>query len=142
MSYLKNLWALSGIVMVFISSCADADQRQGQQPTEAEQTFFLQLSDAVKNGNRGWVANHTSFPLKVKISGEPKTIKTRQEFVAHYENIFNDKVRSAIESQQPGALFKNWRGLMIGRGEVWFIAVHPDPKDPQRVEYYITGINN
>jgi hypothetical protein len=128
--------------MAFITGCADAEQREGQQLTKADQTFFSQLRDAVKNDNRGWVADHVSFPINIKIGGEQRAIKTRQEFLVQYESVFNDKVRRAIEIQQPDALFKNWRGLMVGNGEIWFTAVRPDPIDPQRIEYYIIGINN
>lgn len=142
MRYLKNLLVFSGIVILCITSCADAEQHEGQQVTKADRAFFLHLSDAVKRDDRGWVADHVSFPINIRIDNEQITIKTRQEFVTQYENAFNDKVRRAIESQQPDDLFKNWRGLMIGHGEIWFTAVHPDSKDPQRIRYYITGINN
>ncbi|MHB8746298.1 MAG: hypothetical protein ACYC7I_07180 [Gammaproteobacteria bacterium] len=142
MKHLRNIFALYGIVIALIAGCAIADQREGMALTKADQAFFSQLSYAVSRNNKEWIADHVSFPLTTKINGEKRTFKNREEFLTEYEIIIDSKVKRAVTLQQPNALFKNWRGLMVGNGEIWFTAVHADPKDTQRVEYYITGINN
>jgi hypothetical protein len=40
--------------------------------------------------------------------------------LARYDDIFSDRIRTAILQQSSHCLFGNANGEMIGRGEVWF----------------------
>jgi hypothetical protein len=59
-----------------------------------------------------------------------------------YNRIFNKKVTEAVERQSYDSLFKNWRGVMIGNGEIWFTTASPVENDPTKDIIYIIGINN
>ncbi|MGH8139218.1 MAG: hypothetical protein ACREVV_13645 [Steroidobacteraceae bacterium] len=110
--------------------------------TDGEQAFVAALRRAVTSGHGAWVARHVSFPLPVHTGTKTTTIRTREQFVAQYESIFNARVKAALELQSPNQLFKTSSGVMIGNGEVWFTATNPDPKNLGRVAYYIVAINN
>ncbi len=142
MKYLARYWMFTLIVMLISTTCLEADQREGQKLTIDDKMFFLQLKHALESNDRAWIANHISLPLNITIDGKRRMITTRQEILDKFELIFNKRVRDAIESQHVDNLFKNWRGIMVGRGEIWFLAVCPDPKNLDIVEYYIIGINN
>jgi hypothetical protein len=49
-------------------------------------------------------------------------------------------VIAAIQKQEPERLFKNWRGVMIGSGEVWFGAIKLSDGQ-QEYSYFILGAN-
>jgi hypothetical protein len=46
-----------------------------------------------------------------------------------------------VVEQKPDELFKNWSGIMVGRGQVWFVTVAKDVKDPQTYYIVIVAIN-
>jgi len=127
--------------LIFNISNAGADTA-GFSITAADKEFLSDLNKAVRGEDAKWIADHISYPITAKIDGQKQAITDGQKFIANYANIFNEKVRLALESQQPDALFKNWRGVRVGNGEMWFAETHPDPKKLQIVKYFITGINN
>jgi hypothetical protein len=124
-----------------VIACPAFAQR-GETLTDSDRKFFYELSDAIKRDDVPWLAAHTSLPITVRIDGKRTVIKTRGELIAHIDQIFDAKVKQAVSSQSVNSLFKNWRGLMIDHGAIWFTATLPDATDPRRVEYFITGINN
>jgi hypothetical protein len=89
--------------------------------TYVEASDFLQrLRDAVRENDAGAVAALTHFPFTV--NGKPGP-PNAAELARHFADIYTEPVRRAVLEQTVDALFANWRGLIIGRGEVWFSAV-------------------
>lgn len=79
--------------------------------------FFQELKVAVGKDDRHSVADMVRYPLRV--SGEYR-VHNRTAFLRHYDQIFDAKVRKAIESQVPECIFGNWQGFTAGLGDVWF----------------------
>jgi len=98
--------------------------------TDADKTFVKSLKKAVGADDVKYVENAVSFPLRIThnhyVEGvgykrdKTEYIKTKEEFVAHYNDIFSADVKSAVLAQSAGKLNKSYEGLMIGRnGNVW-----------------------
>jgi hypothetical protein len=60
--------------------------------------------------------------------GEPAgpKVDTPDEFIKRCQTLVTPKVRKAVRDQKADDLFANWRGVMIGRGEVWFGGICAD----------------
>ena len=48
-------------------------------------------------------------------------------------------IKKAVAEQSEDALFKNWRGVMVGSGELWFTAVNRE--NGGIFELKVIGIN-
>ncbi|MNY74494.1 hypothetical protein D3C86_2135360 [compost metagenome] len=46
-------------------------------------------------------------------------IKTKKDFITKYDKIINAKVKKALFAQKVDKVFVNWKGVMIGNGELW-----------------------
>jgi hypothetical protein len=93
---------------------------QGADVAKMSRAFLAKLQAAVHDGNKTKVASMVSYPLMV-IQGSRRTrIKTKSEFLARYDTLFDAHVQSAIAKQSANCLFGNYQGAMIGNGEVWF----------------------
>jgi len=75
---------------------------------------------AVLGDRRDDVAKYVSFPLRCGGCKKPTLIKNRQQLLQRYSEIFTRKYVAAIAEGIPHHMFSNWRGIMIGNGEVWF----------------------
>ena len=104
---------------------------QAQERTTSESIQFL-LGDstqyrnvitafqaAVKAHDAARVAALVSYPIKVRIGGSKRTIKTAQKFVAKYDSIITPAVAAAVQDEPYGDMMVNAKGVMLGRGEVW-----------------------
>lgn len=93
---------------------------QGADVAKMSRAFLAELQTAVHDGDKTKVASVISYPLMV-IHGSRRTrIKTKTEFLAKYDTIFDANVQKAIAQQSAKCLFGNYQGAMIGNGEVWF----------------------
>ncbi|MGE5537817.1 MAG: hypothetical protein ACM30I_04315 [Gemmatimonas sp.] len=121
----------AALALCVVAALAGPSARAADAPDRAERTdpfalndedraFLEQLQRAVAADDRSWVADQVRYPINVTLGGVRDFVLDRDEFLAHYDEIINARVRGAIMAQRFDALFKNWQGTMIGRGEVWF----------------------
>jgi hypothetical protein len=112
-------------VLPKIGACRDvpqgaADPFMAAGVSYAEAADFLErLQRAVRANDAAAVAALSAFPLTVRGKAGPENAA---QFEKRFASIYTAKVRSAVLKQRADALFANWRGLMIGDGEVWFAA--------------------
>jgi len=97
-----NLFAVAGI----------------KDPT-AFTSYFEKLQKNVAKNNKTAVADSISFPLRVNHNGKSVMIKTKKEFIAKYDKIMTAQVKKKLLAQKVDKLFVNWKGVMVGDGEVW-----------------------
>lgn len=102
----------------------------------AAERFLRGLQRAVARNERGKVAGMVDYPLRVTIDGRKRTLNRRADLLRRYDLVFNRKVRQSLARQKAGDLFVNWRGVMIGSGEIWF-----GPR-PEGKTLRIIAINN
>lgn len=82
-------------------------------------TYFAKLQQAVKAGNTKAVADLVNYPLRLNKDGKSFNIFTKEEFVQKYDRLFTPEVRQKLLAQKADKVFVNWKGIMIGEGELW-----------------------
>jgi hypothetical protein len=82
---------------------------------------FLTALKVYTDANDRWkLSTMVEYPISPFINDKEKEINSQDQFVANFDAIFNDKVKSAILEADKSDLFVNTHGFMIGNGEVWF----------------------
>lgn len=89
-----------------------------KNPIVFEHNFSL-LQKNVKEGKKTEAANLMVYPLKVNHNGKTMQIKTKKDFIAKYDKIITAKVKQALLAQKVDKVFVNWKGVMVGNGELW-----------------------
>ena len=108
---------------------------------QLSKAFFNEIKATIAKGDKRAVSKLISYPTTVNLKGEPnQVIQDCAEFEAHYDEIINERVLEVVRSQAYEDLFVNWRGVMFGRGEIWFSAL----KGPtgELDQFTITKVNN
>jgi hypothetical protein len=105
-----------------------------------DMVFFNSVKDAILNNKKEWLADNIFFPLNVYPKLGKEGIKTRKQFLKHYDKIMNDYVRESVAQQTPEELFKNWQGIMVGDGSIWITGLGGTDSDTWK--YYIITVNN
>ena len=82
-------------------------------------TFFLILTTRVAAGDNYGIAESVKYPITVDING-PTVIASADEFVTHYDEVFNDKVIDALTNTREEDLIYLPEGIRLGHGEIWF----------------------
>ena len=120
---------------------ADAFAVAGVTRSEAS-VVLVQLQVAVAAHDAKLIAALTFFPLTVRGKAGPRNAA---ELERDFDAVFTDKVRSAILGQTVDELFASWRGLMIGRGEAWLVALCDNTGHPGKCAKHrllLFSINN
>jgi hypothetical protein len=103
---------------------------------------LTQLQVAVAAHDAARVSVLTLFPLTVR--GRPGP-KDASELAHNFDAVFTEKVRAAIRDQTVDSLFASWKGVMIGRGEVWLAGLCDGDSVPGKCKNHrllIVSINN
>ena len=89
--------------------------------------FIKDLQYMVANDNREEISKLIRYPLN-------STVKTQSDFLTNYNKIITPKIKDALAKANLKQLFRNYKGVMIGNGEVW---IAQEGKD-----FKIIAINN
>lgn len=92
------------------------------------------IQEMLASDERSALASMVAFPIKVRLGGKQVEITSKKQFLGHYGEIVNAKVRRAVARQNADGLFANYQGVMIGDGEIWF--------GPREGKLCIIAINN
>ncbi|MFO1520084.1 MAG: hypothetical protein U1F57_10555 [bacterium] len=103
---------------------------------EKVKSFVEHLRQLATQDKREEIAALIRFPLNIIVAGHRIALRNRRDFLKHYDQAFNAKVKEALARQDSSNLFANWQGAMIGNGEIW---LRPSPKSPF---VQIIAINN
>jgi hypothetical protein len=74
---------------------------------------------AAKDDKQG-LAENILYPMLLNKDGKSENIADRKAFIANYDRIFTINVKAALQHQKTENLFVNYKGVMVGEGEVWF----------------------
>jgi hypothetical protein len=88
----------------------------GKAPVEQ---FLADLQHSVAVDDRAHVAEMVRFPVSITVSGKSMTLRNRDQLLKYYDVAFDAKVKGFIAKQKASELFCDWKGLMIGQGEIW-----------------------
>lgn len=103
-------------MMLMSSLCLVGQARADITVTTDEKAFFLELQKAVTGDNKEWLLAHICDDAL--LNGKP--LGTSQKLLTDYQRIIDQSVRSQVAAQAADNLFKNWQGLMVGNGAIWF----------------------
>jgi hypothetical protein len=123
-----------GLVVAFVLA-ANASPLSAQERSTSESIQSLlgdstryreaitAFQNAVKAHDAAGVAALVRYPIKVRIGGSKRTIKTPKKFIAKYDSIITPAIAAAVQDQEYDALMVNYQGVMLGQGEVWISGV-------------------
>lgn len=105
------------------------------------QTAIETIQKALAEHDTVALAGYVPFGEAIKVNGEDVVIADEADLDARFDELFNDKVVTAITGQDYGALFVNQDGIMFGTGELWITGVCLDDTCAD-VFVNISAINN
>lgn len=99
------------------------DERYGEflmgSDQEVEQ-FMKKIKTAIVKGDRNWLADQFQYPMTTLLNGKTAArIKTKKEFLEKYNQIIHPAFKSRMAGLCTCHLFFNYRGAMLGNGEIW-----------------------
>jgi len=132
--------------MIFCTTrlMADDDDYNGPEITltKADKAYFQQLQHAVLTDDEKWISKEVvQYPFFVNMPTGTFKLKNEKELKRDFKSIFCPKIKKAVARQSSDSLFKNWQGLMVGDGEMWFGQIGVTNGDKMVWEYKILAIN-
>lgn len=109
--------------------------------TVEDKAFLEQIKKAVLAGDAEAFSSLISYPVAIRPNSKTIKLQGPADVKRHSAAIFTERLKSAVQSQTPDSLFKNWRGVMIGNGEIWFSQVLEKDGQGENWKYRIIGIN-
>ena len=107
--------------------------------TSSVENFMKKIKTAVINDNKNWLSHHICYPIVVNLKNVKKvSINNELMFLENYEEIIHENFKEKINKHQHFNMFVNWKGAMIGNGEIW-ISNTPNSTD-DNYDYCITTI--
>jgi len=119
---------------------ASSDHISAEQVTTDDKAFFQKIRLAVENHDAKWMAKNIGFPITVSLNGKRVPIKSEKSFITNYDIIVTKSIVDAVLSQDENDMFKNWQGIMVGHGQLWFNEYMDT--DKTHSFYLIIAINN
>ena len=83
-------------------------------------SFLADLQKSVAADDRKHVASLVRYPITIMVKGKRVSLHTQEQLLKYYDVAFDSKVKGFLAKQRFPDLFCNWKGIMIGRGEIWF----------------------
>jgi hypothetical protein len=104
-----------------VAASEQAQTDDDDDDVKAAEKFVAELQRAVAANDRRKVSRMVLYPLRTRLGRRPVVLRGPRDFLRRYDALFNRHVRAVLAAHQPGEqLFRNWRGFMLGRGEIWF----------------------
>ena len=90
--------------------------------------FFEKFREMVREDKKEEISKLIYYDLT-------KSIENEEYFLENYDQIFNERVKTAVMNQDVDQMFRKSSGVMVGRGEVWINLIEGKPG------YWIVAIN-
>lgn len=104
------------LALIAIATSAGA----AAQDIPHKQQFVADLQNAVRANDKNWLAGHMRYPVRY-YGQRTILIRNKSWFVKNYASVIGAKLGAAVLAQDPGDVFENWQGLMVGEGRfnIW-----------------------
>jgi hypothetical protein len=107
------------LVCCLLSFDVKADDYLSLSPSD--KVYFKQIQKAVLTVDAKWLSQaFFNHPFIVYLPEGHIKLQSEGDLKKHFKAIFNTKLKEVVRNQSPDSLFKNWQGVMIGDGEIWF----------------------
>jgi hypothetical protein len=112
---------ISIILLLTLATYAGGQENQCIQAygSASVEHFLTDLQHFVAVDDRPRVAQMVHFPIRITVDNEPLRLQNQDQLLKHYNVAFDPKVKGFIAKQKFSELFCNWKGIMVGRGEIW-----------------------
>jgi hypothetical protein len=126
------------VILLLFATGARADSELNSV-TSADRSFFEQIKRAVMTNDVEWLSGSIRYPLKVNFKSGSLMLENKEDFKKHSAAVLTGHLRSAVQNQSFDSLFKNWQGVMVGHGVIWF--EQTKGKNDKDFVYRIVGMN-
>ncbi len=109
--------------------------------TASDKAFFVQVRKAILTNDIRWLSEAVSYPIVLKSGKTEYKLQNKEDFAAHASLILTAHLKTTVQNQSPESLFKNWQGVKIGTGEIWFSEVAETTGNEKTWVQRIIGIN-
>jgi len=131
--------ASTALIVWVCAAAAQTNEFKMFLVTPGDKSFYEKIKKAVLTNDVEWLSEVISYPIELKQDGKNVTLNSSSDFKKYSASFLTPYLKSAVQSQSPDSLFKNWQGVMIGNGAVWFSSVKEEPNDDWK--HRIIGIN-
>ena len=136
------LWFSAAYILLLAPCACTLRAEEGiYSITASDKDFFGQIRNAVLTDNIDWFAKAVAYPIALRSGGHEITVRNKQAFKKRAKLVFNEHLKSVVRSQSADTLFKNWQGVMIGDGVIWFSEVIEKGQKQQGWVFRIVAIN-
>lgn len=106
----------SCLVLIAIATGAPA----AAQEIPLKQQFVADLQNALRANDKNWLAGHMRYPVRY-YGKRTMLIRNKAWLANNYKSVIGAKLCTAVLAQDPGNVFENWQGLMVGEGNhnIW-----------------------
>ncbi|MBN1440036.1 MAG: hypothetical protein JW929_11560 [Anaerolineales bacterium] len=103
--------------------------------------FLNMIKDFIANEKRSDLAGLVKYPIQAYLGETRTAISSADQFVQHYDQIINSKIRNAVLHQKDEDLRCTYEGVGLTHGEIWFSGICGDASCGEYA-IYIIAINN
>jgi len=112
--------------------------------------FFHLVRAELQKNDRLSLAAQIEYPLLTSIHHKRASIRSKEQFLKQFDQIFDKGVRCAILNASDDDIWSNSRGYTLGNGDIWFDDLilpgkTTDPKAPgfwSKGTFKIMTVNN
>ena len=91
--------------------------------TASDKAFFESVQSAVLTNGIEQFAEIVSYPIVLKLGKVEYKLQNKKGLIERAAMIFTPRLKSIVQNQSQDSLFKNWQGVRVGNGEIWFSEV-------------------
>ena len=135
--------ALAAALFTLASLTIFAQPNDTQRPDHSRAVqFFHRLRSTLKKDDREGMSRLIEYPLLVQLRGKKTRIRSRAEFLANYDQIFDSGVRCEIFAASDADIWGNSHGFTVKDGALWFDNFSPPGTndDPNAPDCWTKGI--
>lgn len=85
-----------------------------------DRAFLSEVMTAVEAKDARWLAAHAALPMIVGTGSDQRVVRSNAEFASIMAGLLTAERWAAMKAAAHRPLFKNWRGMMLGDGVLWF----------------------
>ncbi|ETZ21830.1 hypothetical protein [Pedobacter sp. V48] len=94
--------------------------RYGSLATDSEvENFMKKTKDAILKNDHQWIISHIKYPINVTLNHKRIAIKSQKQMSVNFNQIFHAEFKRKIKDACTCNMFTNYRGTMLGAGEIW-----------------------
>ena len=118
--------AIAAALFILGTLTAFAQPNDSQRPDYPRAVqFFHHLRSTLNKDDREEMSRLIEYPLLVQLHGKKTRIRSRAEFLTHYDQIFDRGVRCEITAASDNDIWGNSHGFTVKDGALWFDAFSP-----------------